>query len=249
MPKIIFNVAFMAAGLAAVGAFAEISLPAGSASTDTALFSLNPAGSWTAGARFEREHREIRHSGTVLDLEANRLALFLTHSPLSWIAVTIGAGAAEADIKGREGEYGIDWHAGARIGILEHVLDRSPVRGRTSLLRLDTALDFRRAQSNFPDSNFHWQEWRLIPSVSYLKSMPARREGFMLDPDATALHAGMVFSWLDGRLDGASLRENRNFGLLLGADARLADSWTLFAQGIAFQASELSFSIGIRRPF
>ncbi len=217
-------------------------------SPQTALFKLERPGTWSAGFTYEREHRKIRITN-VRKIEAQRLRVTLDHAPVPWLALSAGVGTAIAEIDGREGEYGLDLRFGARIGVLEHVLEHSPVRGRTQLIRLDATGDYLWAGSNFSNADFNWQEWRFIPSVTYLQKLEKAYISHVLYPESTALHAGMVFSWMDGRYGGRSLSEHRNFGLRLGADARLLTEWTVYADVITYHASETSLTAGLKRQF
>lgn len=215
----------------------------------TALFELEVPGAWSAGFRYEQARRELRSRGTTSKLDSRRASVLLTHSPVSWLALSVGAGAAEARFSGTRGEYGLDWHLGGRLGLLEHVLSHSPIRGRTRLLRLDAGADFRRSESNSSTADFNWHEWRFLPSVTYIESMPPHLGYRLLHPESAALHAGLVFSSLRGNHGGNTWNENRNFGLRLGAGVRLVEGWTAFADAVWYRADETSFTAGMSRQF
>lgn len=215
----------------------------------TALFELDVPGAWSAGLRYEQGRRELRSGGTTSKLDSRHASVSLTFSPASWLALSAGAGAAEAKFRGTRGEYGLDWQLAARLGLLEHVLHHSPVRGRTRLLRLDAGADFRRAESNSSAADFNWQEWRFQPSVTYVQSMPPHMGYRLLHPESAALHAGLVFSHLRGSHGGNTWNENRNFGLRLGTGVRLVEGWAVFADAVWFRADELTFAAGMTRQF
>ncbi len=214
----------------------------------TALLRVAEPDKWSAGITYEREHRQLRIVN-VEDLEARRLGVFITHSPLPWLLLEGGAGTAIAEIDGREASYGVDWRGGIKIGLLEHILEQSPVRGTIQLFRLDISSDYRRARSNFSDADFFWQEWRFMPSVTYLETLDTLRRQRRFQPESTAIHLGMLFSRIHGRHGGVSLSENRNFGLRAGGDIRFISHWTAFADILAYHASETSFRAGLRRQF
>ncbi len=214
----------------------------------SALLRVAEPDQWAAGFVYEREHREI-NIVNVAELQARRLGVFLAHSPLPWLTLEGGAGAAIADLGDREGNYGYDWRGGIRIGLLEHVLEQSPVRGTIQLFRLDIGSDYRRARSNFSDADFFWQEWRFMPSVTYVERLDTSRGQRRLHPESTAIHFGMVFSRIHGRHGGVSISENRNFGLRAGGDIRFISHWTAFADILAYHASETSLRAGLRRQF
>ena len=217
-------------------------------SPPAALLRVAEPDKWSAGIAYEREHRQIDIVNPE-DLEASRLGVFITHSPLPWLVLEAGAGTAIADLGNSEGNYGFDWRGGIKIGLLEHVLEQSPVRGTIQLFRLDIGSDYRRARSNFSDADFFWQEWRFMPSVTYVERLDTSRGPRRLHPESTAIHFGMVFSRIHGRHGGVSISENRNFGLRAGGDIRFISHWTAFADILAYHASETSLRAGLRRQF
>lgn len=225
--------------------------PAGSLPHDpqTALFELRDAGTWSAGFGFDLASRELSAGGASDNLDTRRLRVFVTHAPWSWLTLSAGLGAAEAKFIGPRGEYGLDWSVGARLGLVEQVLQDSPVRGRTRLLRFDLGTDFRRGQSDHSSADLSWTEWRLLPQVTYLESLTRHMGYRLLHADVVMLHAGLVFSRLDARYQGVTWRESRDFGLRLGGGIQLLDGVTLFADTVWYRTSENVISAGMSRRF
>ena len=89
----------------------------------------------------------------------------------------------------------------------------------------------------------------MSPYVNYVHNLQGPDRWSPYQPKAVALRTGLLFSTIDGDVAGQGIKENRDFGLLVGTDFQFDSGWVFNITGYAFSADELCVEAGLGYHF
>lgn len=232
----------VAAGIEAP-AQSALTVPAGAA------VQLSKPHGVTVGAFWQSQSREMQAGGRVIDVDAWHAWVQAGFEPLSWLALSAGAGATRAAIEREEGSSGSDWLVRADAALLELVLADSPVLGRKKLVRLSTAAAYRESVSNASEGDFEWQELSLEPRVSYTVNLRGPDRWHRYDPTAATVRLGLVYSDIDGQYAGSDVDQNQDFGISLGGALQFASGVSASVDVQSFEEASYNVTAGVSYTF
>ncbi len=217
--------------------------------TDGALVESTVGQGWTAGVRLDMARREFLSEGDILDVDVLRRTAQFGVSLIAPIHVFVEAGWSEAELPQNEGEGGFTWACGVDLAIWEHILQRSPVLGKTRTLGLSLTVAHESTESNLRDDDFSWQETRVTPTLRYTASRIQSNNWLPYRPAQTSVFGGVSYSNLKGDLGDAEFEGNRDFGFVIGTDLMFLDSWIVGISGTFFGDNDRTVGAGVRWNF
>jgi len=213
--------------------------------TSRALVSIRPTAGWSAGARFQMDRRKFKIGEETMDLDINHMVGHIGYRVLPFVHLLAEAGASHADWVQREGERGFEWAVGADVSVLEHLIRESPVVGRKQSIAIGATVRYRHAESNFGDADFDWSELRVAPSISYTVNRRGEVLHYTFEPISAKVRAGVAFCSVDGEYGDQDVEQDRDFGLVVGADLLANEGWTLQIEGTFFGSSDNEVGVGV----
>ncbi len=217
--------------------------------TDGALVESSVGQGWTAGARLDLARREFVSEGAILDVDVLRTTAQFGLCLIAPVHAFIEAGWSKAELPQNEGEGGFSWAYGVDVAIWEHILQRSPVFGKTRTLGLSLTASRQSTESNLRDAELSWEETRITPKVRYTASKMQGDNWLPYRPAQTSVFGGISYSDLKGDLGDAEFEGNRDFGLVIGADLMFMDSCIVEISGTFFGDNDRTVGAGVRWNF
>lgn len=217
--------------------------------TDGALVESTVGQGWTAGLRLDLARREFLSEGDILDVDVLRRTAQFGVCLVAPIHVFVEAGWSQAELPQNEGEGGFTWAYGVDVAIWEHVLQRSPVLGKTRTLGLSLTVARQLTESNLRDDEFSWEETRVTPTVRYTANAIQGNNLLPYRPAQTSVFGGVSYSDLKGDLGDVAFEGNRDFGFVIGADLMFLDSWIVGISGTFFGENDRTVGAGVRWNF
>jgi hypothetical protein len=221
----------------------------GITTTTGALITSAPGQGWTAGLRTELGRREFVSGDDALDVDILRTTASFGLRLLPPVHLFVEAGWSKAELPREEGEGGYSYAYGVDIAVWEHVLQHSPVLGKTRVLGLSLRAARQSLESNMGDRDFSWEETLVVPTVRYTANRVGGAVWIPYAPSYVSSYLGACYSDIDGDLGTANIEGNRDFGLVLGVDCKLFDSWILGLSGTFFGDNDRTVGAEIRCNF
>ncbi len=212
-------------------------------------FTVAPAPGASAGLRLAHGSRSFTARGRAFDADVTALALRGGLTPLRGVHIWGELGAAQASVDGRSGEVGPAGGVGLALRPLVLVLRGTDLSPRKEQIALDIETSVRATVSNRRGERMDWWDMQAVPSIAYRldrSDEPGRR---VYEPVETGLRIGALWRRTEGRRGAASLRENRNFGVALGADLRWTGGWATHLDAALLGRGDLEFGLGLARHF
>lgn len=207
-------------------------------------------GDWSFGLSLLDQRRELLGPNDEISrLKARSLTANCGYTPTDWLQVRGAVGEVDPDFAGLDGEYGLTWMAGVRAGLLDFVLDESPVVGRKQIARLQAELLYRRSSSHVDSDELVCQEFIVSPYVVYEVQSRAATDWHPYRPQGAAIRVGLLYSSLKADLEGTDYEENRNFGFVLGANIQLGSDVVVDGSVYAMESQDRSFELGLGYNF
>ncbi len=193
--------------------------------------------------------RELVAGGAVARVDLSRFLLNGGIDLMPWLTTYAGVGWMLAELEDQKGEGGFTWQAGVSVNLLEQILSASPVGGvkQSMGLTLDTA--YRYSSSNRGRDDFNWHELTVTPLFNYTVTRANDPLRHTAQPAATALLLGVQFSNINGDLGDESLRENRNFAGVAGAQFLLDSQWSSTLQAVLYGGGDRLIRVRLGRYF
>jgi hypothetical protein len=206
----------------------------------SAIFVVDPVQDWSFGASALWGDRELDGDRPADELNTVRWQLDIAHTVADWLQLRVNLGGARADFLGEAGDYGPAWSIGARAGILEYIIDESPVLGPMQTLRLSVDLQRDVGESDFDGEPLEWTDVTTTLLASYtLRTFEVVRQ-FPYRPTGTALHAGLCNSFVDVDYADESYSETSETGWTAGLDVLFGSGVVLGFDTRVFSAEEVS---------
>jgi len=208
-----------------------------------AFSTANPSSAWRLSLDVRRDQREFKSGDT-----AERILVLNTFARASvdatpWLSLSGIAGAVQAERDTRDGQWGPLFGVAATAYLTEFVLHQTPTAGKKRVFGLEADLSHLYRESNFTDTEFTWNETRLLTSLVYRENKPNDREWLQHTPRGLQMRAGLLFLNTDGELATDDVEANRNFGLHLGS-AWVWERWTTRLYGNVLGGKEYEWGIG-----
>jgi len=206
-------------------------------------------GDWSAGIRLQRDRREFQVGSDLLGLDVDHLLFRFGVAPLSFLSLHGEVGVCTADSTSEKGEGGLEWGLGGYLRVADFAIETSPVVGVKEAISFGIDIAYSQCESNFPDTDLDWSEWRVNPLISYTRNREGENRWFFYAPEALAVRAGPAFVSSEGDYGEQSLQENRDFGARLICDMLWPNDWVLRLDGLFLGSEERQLGLAIERNF
>ncbi|MBT3296432.1 MAG: hypothetical protein HN919_20620 [Verrucomicrobia bacterium] len=212
------------------------------------LVSLADPEGWFASVAYINSDRQVRFGDTVTDVDFNRVIAATGVTVLPFLDLRVEAGWVTADMGVAEGEGGLEWGVGARAAIWEYIIEGTPALPRRRALRVEADVAYHAGRSNF-ETDFEWTALTVSPLLRYTHDRTT--EAVWHHRHATGLAAYAGFQYSDWSVDFGTLtgEGNRDFGLRLGADVRVASGWLTQLDAVLYDGSDRRLTIGMGYTF
>lgn len=217
--------------------------------TDGALIESRIGQGWTAGARIDLARREFISEGDILDVDVLRTTAQFGLTLIRPVHFFVDAGWSKAELPQNEGEGGFSWTYGVDVAIWQHILQQSPVLGKTRTLGLSLKAERQSTESNLRDADFSWDETRITPTVRYTASQIHGNSWLPYGPAYTSFFGGVCYSDVEGDFGEVEFEGNRDFGFVIGADMMFFDSWIMGISGTFYGDNDRTVGAGVRCNF
>ncbi len=261
--RIVLLAAMMTGGSARWGYGEELTPVSGS------LLELNRTGGWNLGARLQFDRRKLDLGDDAeLDLEVLHGVVRLGAQVFPFLHIWTEAGAVQADRVDADGRSGLVWAVGGGATLFQYHIRHSPVFGGLETVAISLEGSYRVGRSSLPidpdtlttdpapaaitsddDLDLKWKDLRLVPVFSYRLNRQADVIWRGYEPTGYVLRAGPVYSRTTGTYGSDRIRENRDFGILVGADVRFPSGWIGRMDWLQFHPEDREVSIGVIRFF
>ena len=220
---------------------------------------------WNLGGRLEMGRRSLRTGEELLKLDTRSLVFRAGARPLPFLHVWGQAGVAEADRLDADGSAGLAWAVGAGAALFEYVIKESPVVGVQESIGLELHAFYRVSTSDLPpvvaeteadaasglqeDLELTWKDARVLPLFVYRVNRLGTALWRPYEPTGYLLRGGPVYARTTGDYGDASLREDGDFGAVLGFDVRFDSGWMGRVEMTWFGGSDRELALGVHRYF
>ena len=204
----------------------------------------------TVGFGYERLEREVDYDGLAnAILKADTINGYVGYDCLPWLTafMTLG-GSKVADQGDIDADYGMSYSVGASAYLWEgDILVPAYMSGRLSIKAM---VDLSRSESDTGIGSVEWMNLFAALPIGYEKfdSYPVSASGLKT---SLALYAGPAISFLRGTADTqmgeVDFNEDRQLGIMAGADVFFSPSVTVGAKITAFD--EISYGATARYHF
>lgn len=218
-------------------------------SADTAALTIGSPHGWTVGVRGQLGRRKFETADEIIPLDLSHYVARIGFNVLPFATLMAEAGVSRADWDKLEGERGFEWAALAEVNVLEHIIRESPVVGKKESVGLATRVIYRHSESNFENADLDWSDTKVQPYIYYAVNRRGEPIWHPYEPDGARVLGGLAFSRIEGDFGDEALKEERNFGLLAGAELRSAKGWTMQIDVVLYGSSDNEVSLGAAYHF
>ncbi len=211
--------------------------------TPGSLIRLERADGWSVGFECRTGSRHMENIDEVLLFDIERVLARIGYSPLSFLHLSAEAGSVRATHDANTFEWGLDYAATAKVSLFEQTIRSSPAVPRKRAIVAGVEMTYRHSESSFEDVDFEWDEYVIIPTITYVADKSA--ELIRHPQTATGIEAaiGIAFSQIDA-LGTRFYGETRNHGLMVEFGAMLFNEWVVHARGVWYGGDDDELTIG-----
>jgi hypothetical protein len=212
---------------------------------DEAALTTIQGSDWNFGVYFQSDNREIRFQDADVLMEGQHAMARVGYKVLPFLQIYVDGGWYQGQLDEERGSGGSTLAAGASASLAEYVIKASPVLGRQQTFTLLVSGDMSQSQSSVSDrGDLTWHEYRLMPTVRYLRNLEGPDNWHPYQPTGVALQGGPVFTRLDGDVNGESLEGKQDIGFFLGLDMRMGGGWNLNFNSAWYGANDRTLRLG-----
>lgn len=217
--------------------------------TTSALWTVEQESGWQAGIRLQIGRREWSIDEESVGMDIRKVAV-RGGVRLAGIAQIWGeVGGSEMEALDEQGDGGLLWGVGGALSVFEYVIRQSPVSGRQETLNVDVEGSYHEAKSSFNEGDFKWKDTRVATLFAYRIDRRSDLIWRPYEPTGYALRAGPMYRWSRGKFVNENLKEEKDFGVLLGVDVLISSGWIGRVELEQMGSSDREWSFGVLRFF
>jgi hypothetical protein len=214
-----------------------------------ALISSASARTLSTALTVDADTREFTISEAVTRVDAVCVMGRVGTQVAPWLHIEAGLGWTQAEVDYHQGAGALAWLVGARLAVLEQIVESSPVAGTLQSWGLALETEYKSSESSIGLTELEWYEVTVAPLLHYTVNRGHAGEAGALYVPRTALTLGVLFSHIDGDRNGTPLHNNRDFAYVAGGEAMLQHDWVGSLRVVVFGGHDRTLRFAFGRYF
>lgn len=226
----------------------SLSIAGGIVSPSSSLVRLDYSPGWSASLAYRSATRGMEDEDeSIVSYDTRQLVARVGISPLDFLHLSAEVGRSKVEQGSTEGEWGLAYGVSITASLYEHAIRSSPSLPRKEAIIIAVDADYRWCESDFGDMTYDWNEYLVIPKVTYVRDLTTLSIAHPKLATGVTAGLGLAFSQVSAELDNSDedaddelveLNQDRDFGLMVETSARLANSWVVQLKGIFYSSSD-----------